>query len=322
MDKRTQTLRRQGIGGSDIAAVMGINPYRSPHDVWMEKVGVTELSDEAPSEAAYWGQQVEDILCDEYARREQVCLHQLPPPGIILHPRDQWIMGSPDRFVGDAARIGMDAKMAGLRQSYRWGPEGTDIVPEEYLLQAQWYMLITEAERWDLAVLLGQQFRIYRVAPHTSLQQMLVTEAGRFWFDHVLPKVPPPVDHSAGAARMIRALYPSEQDAFRGATEEEIQLANLLRASQQALESVERSHEALRNQLCQKIGLSVGLMGPGFRLSWKRTKDIEKTDWKAVAEEMHAPESVIERHTERVNGVRRFRATYYDLEDEKSPDEM
>lgn len=72
--------RQKGIGGSDVAAILGINPYRTPLDIYREKT--TEITeDQAPSEAAYWGTQLESIVAQEFSKRTgfmiQRVYHQL-----------------------------------------------------------------------------------------------------------------------------------------------------------------------------------------------------------------------------------------------------
>jgi putative phage-type endonuclease len=322
MDKTLRDLRRQGIGGSDIAAILGVNPYRSAHDVWLEKVGYTEPADDPPSEAAYWGQQIEDILAAEYAKRENVRLLHVPTAnGIVISPTEEWVMGSPDRLVDAAPLVGLELKMAGLRQAGRWGEPGTDQIPEGYLLQVQWYARLTEAVRWDLAVLLGQEFRIYRVNPHPDLHQALHDIAARFWFDHVVPKVAPEIDHSEGARRLMHTVFPIQQDEIRPATDEEVLLAHDLRTASRELERFALVQAKLRNLLCSHIGFAEGIAGADFRLVWKRTKDGRVTNWEAVARramermpgEMQA--EIIAEHSTTRPGVRRFRATFNDQEE-------
>jgi putative phage-type endonuclease len=327
MANDTRELRRQGVGGSDIAALAGQNKYRTAHDVWLEKVGYAPLTDDPPSEAAYWGLQLEEILCNEYARRENVRLVQMPfANGIARDPIDPWIQGSPDRLVDAVPLVGVDAKMAGLRQAGRFGEEGTDQIPDEYLLQCQWYLRLTHAVRWDLAVLLGQEFRIYRVEPHKALQDTLVEIARTFWFEHVIPTVPPTVDHTTNARRMLEAIYPMQQDEIRPATDEEVAMAREMRDAERVLQRAEMQHAHLRNLLCHQIGLAEGIAGPGFRFTWKRTRDFDRVDWQAVANEAMATmpdewrQQIIRGHTTKVRGVRRFRATFHDDKEKAAND--
>jgi putative phage-type endonuclease len=319
MDTTVLELRRQGIGGTDISAILGQNPYRTAHDVWLEKMGYTTATDDPPSEAAYWGKQIEDILAAEYAKRENVRLLHVPTAsGVIASPTEPWVIGSPDRLVDATPLVGLELKMAGLHQAGRWGEPGTDQIPDAYLLQVQWYARLTEAVRWDLAVLLGQEFRIYRVEPHKDLQQALHEIAARFWFDHVVAKVAPEIDHSEGARRLLHTVFPIQQDEIRPATEEEVLLAHDLRTASRELERFALVQAKLRNLLCSHIGFAEGIAGPDFRLSWKRTKDGRTTDWEAVArramQRMPAEmqQAIIAEHSTVRSGVRRFRATFHD----------
>jgi putative phage-type endonuclease len=322
-------IRRSGIGGSDIAAIVGQHPYKNVHDVWAEKVGLTTPTDEFPSEAAYWGAQIEDILAAEYARRENVRLLHVPAAdGIVRSAEHFWMMGSPDRLVDGDPLVGCELKMAGLRQIARWGPDGTDAMPDEYLIQCQWYAKLTDASRWDLAVLLGQQFRIYRIYPHPELQAAMFEIGRKFWFDHVVPKVPPPIDHSEGAKRLLAKIYPWNTEQLRGATDEEIALASMLRHVTRDIDERDQLFRATRNKLCDRIGLADGIEGPGFKLTWKRTKDLDFTDWKGLALgllDAHGytkdlQQTMIAQRTEKKKGVRRFVARFADGDEEAGSD--
>ena len=61
------TYRKQGIGGSDASIVCGVNRYRSPVELWMNKTG--QLQEEEAGEAAYWGTQLESLVRAEFTKR-------------------------------------------------------------------------------------------------------------------------------------------------------------------------------------------------------------------------------------------------------------
>ena len=64
-------LRRQGIGGSDAAAILGLNPWKTPMDVWLEKTGEFTRDDEE-NEQMYWGTVLEAVVAEEFkAHRPQ-----------------------------------------------------------------------------------------------------------------------------------------------------------------------------------------------------------------------------------------------------------
>jgi putative phage-type endonuclease len=280
-----EELRRTGIGGTDASAIACLNPYITPYDVYLDKLGLRKVEE---NEAMFLGRFFEGRICDLYAEREGVTLIKPPTKLGVLRSADRpWMVGSPDRLVAHR-RIGVDAKMAGMRQMWRWGQEGTDRVPDEYHAQAQWYLNLTGFERWDIAVLLGQSFKIYRVEPNADLQAALIGICERFWRDHIEKRVPPPADHSDNARKMLQALYPREQEPLRPATDEEVTLVRELRKIQKDLDLLDRHRHYTLNRLRETIALADGIAGDGFRITWRRAKDIERVDWKAVAEDAMA----------------------------------
>jgi len=59
--------RRKVVGGGDVAAIVGVHPYKTAHDVWLEKLGLAVIEE---NEAMYWGKVLEPVILAEYERRE------------------------------------------------------------------------------------------------------------------------------------------------------------------------------------------------------------------------------------------------------------
>lgn len=80
--------RRKGIGGSDVATILGLNKWKSPYQLWLEKTGQIGL-EHTESEPAYWGNVLEEVVAKEFQertgkkvrRRNQVFEHPLHPFG-------------------------------------------------------------------------------------------------------------------------------------------------------------------------------------------------------------------------------------------------
>lgn len=278
------TVRRRVIGGSDVAAIVGVHPYRTQHDVWLEKMGLQVVEE---NEAMYWGKVLEPIVLAEYERREGVTLTRFTfPSGFRRHATYTWMGANLDAVVQDRP-IGVDAKTAGIRQASRWGEPGTDDIPDEALLQMQWYLAVTEQyERWDVAVLLGQQYRIYRVLPNTDLQRTLVEICGEWWERYVLEKTPPPPDASLSARRMLERLYPMHIEELRPADDLADTLARQYRQVDAQVNLLVRERDRLRNELCALIGDAAGLRGADWRITWTAVRGRTVTDWQAVAREV------------------------------------
>lgn len=301
--------RRSGIGGSDIAAVAGLSPWKTPYDVWLEKVGLAPPQDE--TEPQRWGHILEPIIAKEYAARLGVRLRR-PVPALRRDRQRPWMIGTAD-FLHVGARVGMDAKAPGFRQVRRWG-EGAEDLPDEDFCQAQWYLALYGYERWDVAPLLGRELRVYPVVPKPDLQAALIEAGERFWLSYVVPRTPPPADASASARRMLEAVYPAEIEDLREASLDEHDLAVALFRARATRGSTEEAVDLIENRLREAIGEAQGLSGAFGKVTWKKTKDGETTDWQMVAKTIFSHiggtasqwEVFVTPHTKPKPGVRRF----------------
>ena len=180
--------RRQGITGSDIGAICFLNPYRSPLEVYLDKVSEEEQQD-ISSEPIYWGNRLEDVIADEYAIRQNVKVSV--EPNILQHKEYDFILGSIDRWVNDGEYI-LECKTIGSRLINQLGEVGTDQIPSYWLAQVAWYVAITDTPKADIAVLAaGQNFRIYTYNRNRELEDKLIKIACNFWHNHIEKRIPP-----------------------------------------------------------------------------------------------------------------------------------
>lgn len=205
--------RRTGIGGSDAAAAIGLNPYYSAVELWMEKRG--ELPPFEGNEATKWGKLLEPAVRQEYA--EQTGRVVRLPPETLVHPKHTWVVCHPDGVTDDGRLY--EGKTARFPDG--WGEPGSDAVPEQYLIQCQHSMLVTGLRVADLAVLIGgQDFRLYEIPADDGLQAAILDAETEFW-THVTRGTRPPLDHtSPGAIGVLRKLYPGTDGTTVRATPE------------------------------------------------------------------------------------------------------
>src|SRR5690606_41438811 len=131
----------------------------------------------------------------------------------------------------------------------------TDQVPEEYLAQAMWQMLVYGARRVDFALLLGgQEFRTYTVQWDAELAQLLIKKGREFWFDHVLAAVPPPKGSAQAIAELLRHKHPAHTQPMRAATAEAIDLLRRLAAARVNTKAAHGEKEFLEAKVKQAIG--------------------------------------------------------------------
>lgn len=292
--------RRSGIGGSDIAAALGLSPYKTPYALWLEKTGrdtIAEPDDEA-RERMHWGTVLEDVVAREYMARTGARVQRIN--ATLRHPAHAWALANIDRAVtepgrraswsdGQARVIGaggiLECKTAhamALRGA-EWGEPGTDQVPQSYYLQALWYMGITRVDRADIACLFGgQRFAIYPLAFDAGLFDDILNQAGEWWQRHVIADTPPPTvteaetrqrwpRHADGAERIVG---PGVADAVARLAELKAQIAEL-----------ERQEQEQRDIVCTAFESAERITHAGRVLaSWKANKDGRKTDWKALVQ--------------------------------------
>lgn len=150
--------RRRGLGGSDAAAVAGLNPYAGPWSVWADKVGLNVAEVEV-SEPMRWGTLLEPVIAAEAA--ERFGLDVRPSPGLVAHRDRQWQLATPDGLVGDDALI--EVKSVGARQEDAWesGP------PDMYWTQGLHYCAVTGRATVHFVALVGGQRLVHHPVVYT-----------------------------------------------------------------------------------------------------------------------------------------------------------
>lgn len=183
--------RIAGIGGSDVAGILGRSPWTTPLQVYLEKVGAAEPLDE--TERMRWGTLLEEPVAREYALRTGGKVRRVNET--LRHPEHRCLMAHIDRRVvgrGDGVRRILEVKTSDKFNRSDWGDDGTDQVPEPYLLQSMHYLGITGADVCDVAALIGgNELRIFHVHRDDQLIAYIVDECSRFWTEHVEMERPP-----------------------------------------------------------------------------------------------------------------------------------
>lgn len=183
--------RKTYLGGHCIGSIIGVNKYKGPFTLWEEKLGLRPGPEQ--SKAMLWGLMLEPFVAQLYANRTG---YTLVKGGFVSDPEYPFLGGSPDYYIQDDPELGMDCKTAGEDQLWDgdWGPDGSDEIPDPYMVQGQWYMGLSGKSRWDIHVaFLGRsrEDRLYHLAFNPELFATLKADAIAFWNDHILTKIPP-----------------------------------------------------------------------------------------------------------------------------------
>lgn len=169
-------LRRTGIGGSDVAGILGISPWSTPLDVYRKKTGEEPEAPDNPS--MDWGRRLEPVIRQKYA---DVTGCTVTKPDETYRSQEHPFMLANLDGLTSSGKV-LEIKTA--RTAGNWGDEsdGAAGIPDYYLTQVQHYMTVMGAKQADVAVLIGaSDFRIYTIDDDPELAQLLIEREAAFW---------------------------------------------------------------------------------------------------------------------------------------------
>ena len=237
-------LRRRGIGGSDAGAIMGVNPYKSILEVWMDKTNQIAI-EETESEAAYWGKLLEPVVREEFTKRSGLSVQ--PVPFLLQHEEHIFMLANLDGMVDDPVygRCVFEAKTSSAYKADEW-EKG---IPDSYYAQLQHYLAITGWKGAYIAALIGGNDFIYRFIPRDEAYiEKLVNKEASFW-NFVKMRKMPPADGSKATAEFLKREYNKAKDASNVIlpAESEKWLTQYREASAELKAVEERKNEAESN---------------------------------------------------------------------------
>lgn len=193
-------LRRNSIGGSDAAAIVGLSPYSSKYRVWAEKLG--RVAQRKDSEAMRQGRDLEEYV----AQRFEEATGKKTTPGVafLINPEYPFAHANTDRGI-EGEDAGLECKTTSVLNLKRF--KGGEY-PAEYYAQCVHYMAVTGARYWYLAVLvLGKAFYHYRIDRDEAEIEWLMNEERTLWNDYIMTGIEPPGDGSKADTEAISEIY-------------------------------------------------------------------------------------------------------------------
>lgn len=201
--KEWLNFRRLGIGGSDVGVIAGVNKYKSPFTLYLEKLG--EIQDGEQSESAYWGNTLENVVAQEFTIRTGLKVQERHE--LLQHNEYPFMLANLDREIICPERgIGvLECKTAGEYMKEEWT---ADKIPDSYYLQVQHYLAVTGYSFAYIAVLIGgNKFVIKEIERDEEVISMLIQMESDFWNNHVLPKIPPAIDNHDSTTQSLHEMY-------------------------------------------------------------------------------------------------------------------
>lgn len=259
--------RRAGIGGSDVGTVLGLNKYKSPYQLWLDKTGQLDVEEELTSDAAHFGNVLEEVVAKEFSERTGKRVRRANR--MFIHPDYPYLMANIDRdVVGEDAIL--ECKTASMYLADRW--EGEEI-PEQYICQVQHYMNVLDRDYTYIAVLIGgQKFVWKKIERDQELIDIIQEKLIEFWEVNVKQNIPPAIDGSESTEAYIKERYAKSETGKEISLKKDIDdLLDQRNELQEAKKATESSIKEIDNLIKVELGEKEAEIGiaPRHIVTWK-----------------------------------------------------
>ena len=268
--------RRKGIGASEAAAIMGLNPHLSPLEVWLSKLHPEMLPERTDADFLDFGTELEGPIERRYIKATGNQVYH-PTPAIVIHPKYPEILCTPDGMCDTPEKIVVEYKWEKWADGF--GDEGSDEIPDHFLIQGAHQMACTDRSRVDFGVLhQAPPIRVYRAYRDLELEAQLIERLRGWWSDYVVKDVEPPIAGDSAWSDYLKRKHPVnltpmvKVEAGEPIEDSVVTLQRYLRD----LKEYEARAEKLKNEIKAFIGDADGLIcSDGTKITWKKGKDIE-----------------------------------------------
>ena len=255
-----KALRHQYIGGSDAAAVVGMNSYSSPFALWAEKTG--RLPGFDGNLATEVGTYLEEFVAQKFA---EVTGKKVRRSNLSwFNDEYPWAIANIDReIVGEDA--GLEIKTT---DSLNMAKFKNGEYPANYYVQIVHYLAVTGKKRWYLAVLIGnKEFKWFTIERDEDEIRALMQAEKEFW-QFVQTDTPPAVDGAEATGKTLLSLHPDSTDSAIGIGAFERELDTYFTLKAQAKELDEKI-SGIENRIKAHLGENGNGEGEKYKVSWK-----------------------------------------------------
>lgn len=263
--------RRQGIGGSDVAAIMGLSPWKSPLEVWLEKTGRASAPDLSEREAIAMGTELEGDVIEMYKRRHPGC--KARRVNAVLSAKERpWAQASLDGITYDQELgWGVLEIKTGSRNS-----EWAEGVPLHYLTQVTHYLSVTGYKFADVAALIGDyglHYHEYRVMRDEEDVYEVADNVDIFWADYVQKdRMPPFVTALPSEGKALYEIYKHSDGEMEPSDAHRTELlASLVQDLSAEVQEANAKRTEYTNELKRLVGEHKGIITPEYVITWVRS---------------------------------------------------
>ena len=307
--ERIHPDRRQFLGGSDCAAILGVSRWKTPLQLFMEKTGqyteeITPAKQRIFDRGHRWEPVVVEMVVDELqarghdvriiARNERYVDHQFPFLACELDLE----------LCVDGENVNGEMKTVHPFAASEWGAPETDEVPIYYAAQVAHGLMIVPRRRTLVAALIGvDDLRIHWIERDEETIAAIREREIEFWAC-IQTGEPPP----ATTPEDMKLLYRRDGGQILDADEELLEWCQQAKDMKAQAKDLEARLEAVTTRIKGRMGACAALLGPDGKpmATWKNNKDSSVTDWKAAYLDMQPSREHAARFTSTKPGARPF----------------
>ena len=295
-------VRNDSIGGSEAAAIVGMNPWKSEYTLWLEKTGQSQQEDISDNECVHFGTILEQVVADEFCRREGKKVRKC---GLFRSNRYPFMTASFDRLlVGEDA--GLECKTSNAFKREEWD-EGE--IPPNYYVQCQHYMLVSGLPRWYIACLIGGNHFVSWVVERNDDDIAALEQAEIAFWDKVQRHIMPEVDGSESSTDSLKKMYKGGNVEPIVLPQESMDLLKRLDELKALKSDIDSQTKDIQNKLCAMLGDNeIGVIGEGDnerKITWKTVNGRVTIDSKKLKKDLP---DVFEKYSKKSADSRRFSA--------------
>ena len=271
-------VRKHGLGGSDISILLGINPWRSELELWLDKTNQTNES-VAENEAMYFGSLLEPLLREEFTKRTGRKVVELK--AILQHNEYSFMIADVDGITqddeGNPAILELKTASEYKRSEWEQG------VPNYYLTQVQHYLAVTGLKKAFVGVLIGgNTFVVREVDADIEIQEMLIALEKDFW-NKVTNMIRPDIGNSDAAKRLLDSIYSGGVEEQLVLPEDAIEYVDMYIEATADMDSAKARQQEASNHLKEFLADYNSAKCLGHTINWKPVST-QRIDTKALAE--------------------------------------
>lgn len=258
--------RKDGLGASDSAIIMGYSSYKTPYELYLEKTGIVSSDDET-NEQQYWGNEIEPLIIRRFALENNV---QVTFPDTVYHPLHRFIFANLDGWI-ESERAVVEAKCANSFQRKEWDTQTSDGIPLSYLIQIAKQVAVTDATRGYCAVLFGgNEYMQFVYERDKALEELILKSDMDFW--HCIENRIEPDPINTNDCR-LKYRMPSPEKIAQSTFKTQQSLANLINIKLD-IKRISLDEERLKMQLMSHMADAEYLVNQEGELvaTWKANK--------------------------------------------------